>query len=154
MAAGTAVLAATGAPAGAHGTATTADPSPGGVVEDLDQIRLTFDEPLLTDGQFLVQLRDASGRLILTDGVGVDPDDPATVIAEPTEILGDGDYTLAYVVTFVDGEMTEDAYRFRIGDSGNDPPWTTVGIAVVVGGLALGALVWSRRDRAPAEPVS
>lgn len=141
------VVIATASVASAHGTASSARPRPGDVVESVDIVILQFDEPLLDDGQFLVRIHDADRGVIFVKDLSIEGGQVLTGIVDPP--LGDGDYELSYSVMFADGEHTEDAYSFRV--TGGGPDWWVVTGAL---GLALAALAtWGlARRELPSRP--
>jgi methionine-rich copper-binding protein CopC len=145
---GTAVSAGSIQTVFAHAELISATPAPGSSVETLNQIRLTFSEPISADSQIQL-LQDFVVKAELQPVLDVD-NDKVLVTAVPP--LPDGVYTVEWSASSADGHLLSGSYSLGINSNLSQPlPWyfSTGGlIAIFLGSLGVAALLlrhWQRR---------
>lgn len=108
------------APALAHAQLVETEPSADeALAEGPDRVRLRFNEPV--DAAFdPLKVYDSRGERVDEDDARADPED-ARAVEATLEVLPEGNYTVEYRVTSIDGHVVEGAYDFAVVDRPGDP---------------------------------
>ena len=113
------LLGLTAAPVFAHEVEIQdAMPAPGAVLDESPPVVTIIFTEELVDGESSFQVLDRDGNAVDDGDAALDLNDPehATLVAHISRPLPDGVYTVHYRVKVLDGDVTENEYRFALGD--------------------------------------
>jgi hypothetical protein len=147
---------AVAAPAGAHTQPVGGCPTGGDIVNELDEVEITFAAPLLDDGSARIDLLGDNGERAVSMGDVVFAEDPATISAAVLGEVAPGFYIVRVTATTADGDLngadtgfqfqfdpeaTPDSDTCELSTGGGAGGWVLLGM----GGVAVGALLFFLR---------
>ncbi|MGZ6294647.1 MAG: copper resistance CopC/CopD family protein [Candidatus Limnocylindrales bacterium] len=118
------------ATAAGHSQLVSSSPGAGQVVPTSpSQLRLIFSEPI--EGRYTsLDLLDATGRALLVGAGHVDPADPNALVADLSDTLSDGAYTVSWrAVSASDGHNTNGFLTFGVGQATLPPGSGQAGVS-------------------------
>lgn len=144
------------APAGAHTQPVGGCPTGGDIVNELDEVEITFAAPLLDDGSARIELLGDNGQRPVSMGDVVFSEDPVTISAAVLGEVPPGFYIVRVTATTADGDLngadtgfqfqfdpdaTPDSDTCELSSGGGAGGWVLLGVGVV----AVGALLFFLR---------
>jgi len=97
----------------AHPEFQSADPAPGAATTSPRQIRITFNENLISKMSGL-EVKDQTGKIILTGKAATDPANKKLLVVPVNEQLPPGDYKVEWHAVSDDTHRVKGSYSFSV----------------------------------------